>query len=611
MTCSCASPISHSQQLAELTPPDHPDYRETQHLCAVTEKAIRDMNCVKAREEDYHELKSLESRMKGLPDGFHLASRQRRLIRQGVLKSVCLSEMDRLMLNSPQSSAERSFSAAPLTPPLPNIRPLGLKSSTTSSVLSPSPRLGSGAPLLSPDSASTSSSSYQAGPLWSSLPSEATISTAPVQSRSGSATSSPVTSLYLLSPELKKSSAPVPPPRPASRKASVANLFSRGQAQSKQAESEVENLHAFVFDDLLLLTTMHKEDDKDAAKSVKASKKKSQSQSKLASPTLTQASDDSVRYTVLARGGLSRILGVTNRVIKADTTGASTLALEVDVLPLSTAGEGVRGSGSSGSNSFIFAFADESKSSSTSAQEVALLWERAFERSFLSCIQAQRRQTRHAQTDMSSPIFGVINTHRQHATPTTAQADWLRRRRHVAEMVNNAAKCGDRTTLTALLQAGLPFPRSPSQQNLSDAANRTVAIVEKGSPVVSSQESVKDLTSKEHKVLKKSTSQSHLQTHKRSPVLGSTHACTFNVDEVARVGDLGSASIASRILEEERREEKTWWSLRLKEIEVEAERIDELDKLIESRRGRVVDSATIETPAVTRVRRGLPVLKSL
>ena len=49
---------------------------------------MRDMNDVKAREEDYAELKALAARFDNLPAGFHLAVRERKLIHQGRVEVV-------------------------------------------------------------------------------------------------------------------------------------------------------------------------------------------------------------------------------------------------------------------------------------------------------------------------------------------------------------------------------------------------------------------------------------------------------------------------------------------------------------------------------------------
>lgn len=56
------------------------------------------MQEVKTREDEYEETKLLESRISGLPNGFQLACRDRRLVAHGVLKRVHISDKDRSLL---------------------------------------------------------------------------------------------------------------------------------------------------------------------------------------------------------------------------------------------------------------------------------------------------------------------------------------------------------------------------------------------------------------------------------------------------------------------------------------------------------------------------------
>lgn len=591
-------------------------------LCAKTEKTIRDMNCVKAREEDYHELKSLQDRIRGLPEDFHLASRQRRLFKQGQLRSIPFTEMDRLM-SSGQNPFERSFACSSPTPSNVLSRPLGLTASTPTGI-SQSPQSCSSA-LPFPISDSPGPPPFKTKPSLASLrspPSSDTSCISPLVDTRGTSFYSTVSSSSFVSAasEVKKSTTPhPPPPRSANRRPSMANLFSRTQSNYNSHGKQGSNdggdetvLYAFVFDDLLLLTTAEKEEERETMKSNGKQtwgKKKQGGQNIQASPTMSQGGEDNTTYTVVPRGGLSRILGINSRAGKGAGNCLPTL-LEVEVLPLNMVSEGLRSSGSGGSITFLFSFTDDGGAKGgQSGPEQCSLWERVLERSFLSCIQARKKQWTHTQPDLSSPIFGAVvkaRTGPLGGTLNTAQADWTRRREHVNEVVMNAARCGDRTSLTALLQAGLPFPRSPSQQNLSDAANRVVAVVESGSTGTSQPRRLETV------VVRKSPSQSQLQpsSFKRSPVL-SAAVSTLNISDVARVGDLGTLPLATRTLDEERREEKTWWSLRLREIEVEGEWNDELDRMVGSRRSRAdaVSHVDIPSSSATRVRKGLPVVK--
>ena len=583
------------QQLAELTPWDHPDYLATQQLCSATEKTIRHLNGVKAREEDYLELKSLESRIRGLPDDFHLASRQRRLLKQGPIRSLAYKDTERLM-DQPPSSTETS--------PL-----MQSKGFLDTSIQGHSPC----APCVS-DSASQLSASTQIPYLARGEVSRSSCSdTTTLETRSMSALSAEASTLAFSSrpQEMRRDhSAQKPPPRPASRKQSMTNLFSRSHSFNNGTAKQQHNsggeeetiLHAFVFDDLLLLTTLEREDEREASRASTGkpflSKKKGTT-----SPSIALKAGESARYSVLPKAGVSRILGVIRQPAKGTST-ASGGVLEVEVLPLNQTGEGLRGGGSAGSMKLVFSAMDRSGKGAQLGKELCLQWEKALQRSFLSHIQARKRQSVLHQHDMSSPIFGVVHTQRGVAplsgSLATAQADWPRRRQHVTQKVMNSALCGDRTTLTALLQAGLPFPRSPSQQGLSDLANRTAAMAEETS-VGSSSTTVG--------AVQMPPSQSSASASvKRSP-----GAAAINVRCIARVGDLGTSSVAARVIDEERREERTWWSLRLLEVEAEAEADDEVDKMMGSRRSRNDDSPSPSEPAsspATRVRRGIPVLKA-
>ncbi|PLW55682.1 hypothetical protein PCANC_04620 [Puccinia coronata f. sp. avenae] len=82
------------KQLCDLTPPEHPDHDATICLLDATDSVIRVLQEVKEREEEYEKLKVIESRMKGLPKGFKLAIRDRRLLAQGLLKRVQLTSRD-------------------------------------------------------------------------------------------------------------------------------------------------------------------------------------------------------------------------------------------------------------------------------------------------------------------------------------------------------------------------------------------------------------------------------------------------------------------------------------------------------------------------------------
>ncbi|KAG8898653.1 hypothetical protein FRC01_010828, partial [Tulasnella sp. 417] len=88
------------KRLLELTPRNHPDYLATFSLMHSTDMVIKVMQEVKAREDEYDLVKNLAERIKGLPDGFILANRERRLIAQGLLRRAFPNEKERVQLES-------------------------------------------------------------------------------------------------------------------------------------------------------------------------------------------------------------------------------------------------------------------------------------------------------------------------------------------------------------------------------------------------------------------------------------------------------------------------------------------------------------------------------
>ncbi|KAG8723155.1 hypothetical protein FRC09_004549 [Ceratobasidium sp. 395] len=80
------------QRILTLTPRAHSDYLATFSLL----HAMHAMTCViqevKSQEEEYRVVKSLLNRVRGLPHGFMIAARGRRLLAQGVLQQVHLPE---------------------------------------------------------------------------------------------------------------------------------------------------------------------------------------------------------------------------------------------------------------------------------------------------------------------------------------------------------------------------------------------------------------------------------------------------------------------------------------------------------------------------------------
>lgn len=95
------------KQLCDMTPPNHPDHIATSKLLHATDSIIRVLQEVKGREDEYENLKILQTRIKGLPVGFQLAQRDRRLLAQGLLRRVQVSSRELAELESDRSNHNR------------------------------------------------------------------------------------------------------------------------------------------------------------------------------------------------------------------------------------------------------------------------------------------------------------------------------------------------------------------------------------------------------------------------------------------------------------------------------------------------------------------------
>ncbi|WVR04469.1 hypothetical protein IAU60_001472 [Kwoniella sp. DSM 27419] len=76
------------KRLLDATPQSHPVHAEILSLLSTTESIILALQATKAREEDFEQLQSLETKLVGLPEGFSLAIRGRKLLGQGQLVRV-------------------------------------------------------------------------------------------------------------------------------------------------------------------------------------------------------------------------------------------------------------------------------------------------------------------------------------------------------------------------------------------------------------------------------------------------------------------------------------------------------------------------------------------
>lgn len=330
-----ANLTSPPQQLLELTPPAHPDHEATGELYKQTEHLIRDMNDVKAREEDYADLISLESRMSGLPDGFFLASRYRQLVHQGSLRWVQLTDAQRAQLaegprtpsemTSPNLAHEQAVDTARPSPRLPtgsNFRPLNLSSSRApasrparshfNNIQASSPSEAARRRL--PSSVAASAADMRGREHMPHSPSMHSDASLPSATNSPMMTHSPSFTPQATPP---MRSAPLAPPRSMSRKSSMANLFLRASSKAADRERERQtndaavHLQAFVFSDAVILSLPEKSSnvEEPAAKGKTRARTPTSPVPRERAPTPPLPTE---RYTALESVGLARVLSVVD-----------------------------------------------------------------------------------------------------------------------------------------------------------------------------------------------------------------------------------------------------------------------------------------------------------
>ncbi|GJN90828.1 hypothetical protein Rhopal_003842-T1 [Rhodotorula paludigena] len=101
------------RQLCDLTPLGHTDHAATLSLYRSTDSMILALQEVKAREDEYDSLKGLEARLRGAPDGFRLAQRDRRL----VLHALEVDARARAVQQQERQQARARRPARPSLPP--------------------------------------------------------------------------------------------------------------------------------------------------------------------------------------------------------------------------------------------------------------------------------------------------------------------------------------------------------------------------------------------------------------------------------------------------------------------------------------------------------------
>lgn len=313
------------------------------------------MNNVKAREEDYSTLKDLESRLQGLPADFHIAIRERKLLRQGSLCCVSLNDRDQEALNSASAPATPRSSPSISSPiltgssraqfdgvsaegmsklmPITNsdFRPLSLVGRNSSSSDPRSSFSDQAQPRSGRDIANdpgrvslwSNASSFSAASFASDAsrrPSSSAASHTRPNSFVSAAGSESSASMYeqpqrpasrqrsagpeSLSPQLYSLPSSLPSPT-LSRRPSMASILLRNSSKHEKEREREMNIQAFVFSDILVLCTLEEEE-------VHAKQSKSSKKNKMASSPQLEVPKPAQKYNVLEGVGIGRVLSVTD-----------------------------------------------------------------------------------------------------------------------------------------------------------------------------------------------------------------------------------------------------------------------------------------------------------
>ncbi|KAL9937769.1 hypothetical protein V8E36_003314 [Tilletia maclaganii] len=556
------------KQLAELTPSTHPDHHATQALLQSTDQVIRDMNDVKAREEDYRDLKQLQARIKGLPANFYLATRERRLLRQGQVTCVQLTPKEKAQIGLPVSLSETvpGLTHAPAT-----ASPLGFRAMSPSSFeLRDGPSVSRKTTYESSESDHPQTSTAWGTSVgscamdWEAYVQEPAFGR-PTSFKSGASTRSEVSTTP---------SVPVPSPR-------MPSLLNR----KEKTKEKKTTFQAFIFSDLVLLATQ----DEAPLKSKPLRKSKANT-STAGRNGKGQGAASEASYELIERAGLSRVLKVTDHSGKC---AERPHLLELELLPLKTdssyAGSFDKRQVASGPTTLFLTFQPSAQDASTSTlkspEQDTALWYRALERSFLWTLRTRKHSSIMMGSSKRESVMSMLSNGWRGALNQTAHADWPRRAEQVTDLVMAAARAGDAENLASLIQAGLPFPKSPSQQDLAVFAGEELR-------------------------------ETHMKLYGRESELSGPAGEANNIPVVG-FGILDEA--------EEEREERRWWALRLVEIRQAAEAEREIDAMVEQLRSdgpgntnspaasASSDPQLSRRPAAgvrRKVRQGMPVLRS-
>ncbi|PWN89273.1 hypothetical protein FA10DRAFT_140475 [Acaromyces ingoldii] len=468
------------KQVAELTPVGHPDHLKADKLYTLTEALIRELNEVKAKEEDYSALKLFEAKVDGLPQNFRLALRSRHLIHEGPLLLLDLSEKEisgmKAMDDEEVPSNESSGLALVSTPSYNSIRE-SMSWSVAGASLSPHvlPLALSGHKTPSEATRSPSHTEKSRHSSRNSIvaPSRADVTAVSAGSKPMCNSTGRLSSVASLMSKMSSSNG-----KDGGNKSNGCK-FSSSASSDSSIRNSVDNAHlakkcnsdllgkatprtsakfVSVFNDLVIFTDNH-------VSRRKASKRKGKASSPKSANKYNDDSYDRLQLCT-SNGGPFRVLHVRRH---RDQLKDYKDIIEVELLPL------VDGYTSQCRRAVALFLAATSAHGSVAARETPVKrkttnvssigpWLRAFELSQLhSAHQPNVQDQSHHSTTLwsSGPLTMAM---------TTAQAEWARREARVTSMIMSAAQKGEREDLTGILQTNMPFPRSPSQQELVDMA---------------------------------------------------------------------------------------------------------------------------------------------
>ncbi|BGP72620.1 hypothetical protein RTG_02485 [Rhodotorula toruloides ATCC 204091] len=324
------------KQLCDLTPRDHPDFNASLVLYQSTDSMIRALEEVKAREDEYEELKVLETRLRGLPEGLKLAKRDRKLVLQGTLKQVHVSERDRAVLKMDARARAKAQAVRDQQARRPN----GVPGPRLRTSLPPPPLLSprDGSRPVSTVSADSSSSSVSASSssaaTWTSdASSNGWISPATPVSINGGDRGGwkrrPTSMVSTASSAWSEDWRPPPPPsdshshtgtiKPSKRPLSPPSYFpplTTSSTRLLKTRAKESTVQVFVFSDVVILATPKRDD---LSKMLKGSR-----------TSYREGADKAASFKVLEGVGVARVLGVTDFSGKTEHESL----VELDLAPI-------------------------------------------------------------------------------------------------------------------------------------------------------------------------------------------------------------------------------------------------------------------------------------